>query len=112
MWGDDKYFVLKSSPNSQNGRHWSPVNPFDNVPCPDQSMAKVMCWVGMVDGLIICPIWVEGSMDQYVYQEMIEEHVLPEIRNKRGLWWMQDGATCHTSNMNLEFLRRLISNKA
>ena len=56
-------------------------------------------------------------MDQYVYQEMIEEHVLPEIRNKRGLWWMQDGATCHPSNMNLEFLRghfkgRPISNKA
>ena len=116
VWGDEKYFVLKSSPNSQNDRFWSPVNPFDNVACKEQGMAKAMCWVGMVDGEIIGPIWVEGSMDQYVYQEMLEDHVLPAISNKRGLWFMQDGATCHTSNMNLEFLRghfknRLISNK-
>ena len=63
VWGDEKYFVLKCSPNSQNDWYWSPVNPFGNVPCKDQIMAKAMCWVGMVDGLIIGPIWVEGSMD-------------------------------------------------
>ena len=55
----EKYFVLKRSPICQNDRYWSPV------------MAKAMRWLGMVDGLLIGPIWVEGSMDQYVYQEMM-----------------------------------------
>ena len=80
-------------------------------------MAKAMCLVGMLDGQIIGPIWVEGSMDQFVYKEMLEEHVLPLIKNKRGIWFMQNGATCRTSTMNLKFLKqhfrnRLISNKS
>ena len=56
-------------------------------------------------------------MNQYVYREMLEEHVIPAIRDKMDKWMMQDGATAHTSNQNMEFLRshfggRLISNKA
>ena len=117
LFGDEKYFVLKCSPQSQNDRYWSPINPLDNVPCKEQGMAKAMCWVGTLDGQIIGPIWVEGSMDQFVYKEMLEEHVLLLIKNQRGIWCMQDGATCHTSTMNLKFLKqhfrnRLISNKS
>ena len=76
LFGDEKYFVLKCSPNSQNDRYWSPINPLDNVPCKEQGMAKAMCWVGMLDGQIIGPIWVEGSMDQFVYKEMLKKTCL------------------------------------
>ena len=65
-----------------NDRYWSPINPLDDVPCKEQGMAKAMCWVGMLDGQIIGPIWVEGSMDQFVYKEMLEEHVLPLIKTR------------------------------
>ena len=37
VWGDEKYFVLKASPNSQNDRFWAPENPYMYrvVPCKD-----------------------------------------------------------------------------
>ena len=69
-------------------------------------MAKAMCLVGMLDGQIISPIWVEGSMDQFIYKEMLKKRVLPLIKNKGGIWFMQDGAICRTSTMHLMYLKQ------
>ena len=64
-----------------------------------------MCWMGLVNGQVIGPIWLKGTMDQHMYKAMLEEHVIPLISNIREKWWMQDVATYHTTNMNLEFLK-------
>ena len=95
VWGDEKYFVLKASPNSQNDRFWAPENPYRVVPCKDQSQAKAMCWMGLVNGQVIGPIWLEGTMDQHMYKAMLEEHVIPLISNIREKWWMQDANLPH-----------------
>lgn len=120
IWGDEKYFVLHQTPNSQNDKYWRPENPYDVVQCKKQGQAKAMCWVGLVNGKVLGPLWIEGSMDQHVYRELLEDHVWPAVRNvatRQGLWWMQDGATPHTTNYNLEYLLekfggRVISNKS
>ena len=59
-------------------------------------------------------------MNQYVYRSLLEEQVWPAVRGiarRNQLYFMQDGATCHTTRMNLEFLHskfqgRVISNKS
>ena len=64
--------------------------------------------------------WIEGTMNQYVYRSLLEEQVWPAVRGiarRNQLYFMQDGATCHTTRMNLEFLHskfqgRVISNKS
>ena len=33
------------------------------------------------------------------------QHVLPQIEDLSDKWWMQDGATCHTTQMVLGYLR-------
>ena len=58
-------------------------------------------------------------MNQFVYKELLEEKVGPLLKHRatrEQLYFMQDGATCHTTQLNLEFLRskfvnRVISNK-
>ena len=120
IWGDEKYFVLHQAPNRQNDKYWRPVNPYEVVQCKKQGQAKAMCWVGLYNGKVIGPLWIEGTMDQLVYRELLEDHVWPAVRGvatRQGLWYMQDGATCHTTNFNMEWLMekfqgRIISNKA
>ena len=58
-------------------------------------------------------------MNQYVYKSLLEEQVLPAVRSitaRNQLYFMQDGAKCHTTKMNIDYLHkkfqgRVISNK-
>ena len=58
-------------------------------------------------------------MNQFVYKELLEEKVWPLLKHRatrEQLYFMQDGATCHTTPLNLDFLRskfagRVISHK-
>ena len=74
---------------------------------------------GTKHGAVLRPFLIEGSINQFVYKELLEEKVLPLLKHRatrEQLNLMQDGATCHTTPINLEFLRsklvgRVISNK-
>ena len=74
---------------------------------------------GTKHGAVLGPFLIEGSINQFVYKELLEEKVLPLLKHRatrEQLNLMQDGATCHTTPINLEFLRsklvgRVISNK-
>lgn len=119
IWSDEKYFVLKQGPNKSIHRYWSPCNPHTIVECKTQNQRKVMCWTGLFDGKVIGPFWIDGTMNQFVYNCLLEEQVWPAVRHiatRNQLYFMQDGATCHTTKMNLDFLQekfqgRVISNK-
>ena len=120
IWSDEKYFVLKQGPNKSIHKVWAPVNPYINIECKNQSQQKIMVWVGLFAGEVIGPFWIESKMNNQLYHELIINKVWPAIRTKvtkHQLWFQQDGATCHTTANNLDFLRekfrgRLISNKA
>ena len=68
-----------------------------------------MCWAGPCNGAVLGPFWIEGSMNQFVYKELLEEKVWPLLKHKvtreeEELCLMQDEAKCHTP-LNLEILR-------
>ena len=107
IWSDEKYFVLKQGPNKSVDRVWAPVNPYLNVECKTQSQQKIMAWVGLFEGKVIGPFWIEGTMNKEVYHDLLKNKIWPAIRSKvtrNQLWYMQDGATCHTTANNLQFL--------
>ena len=60
--------------------------------------------------------FIEGSINQFVYKELLEEKVGPLLKHRatrKQLYFIQDG---HTTQLNLEFLRskfvdHVISNK-
>ena len=87
--------------------------------CKSQGQAKAMCWVGLLDGKAIGPFWVDGTMDRFVYADLLEEKVWPavsRIATRNSVYFMQDGASCHTTPENISYLNdkfkgRVISNK-
>ena len=68
---------------------------------------------------IVEKFFIEGSINQFVYKELLEEKVGPLLKHRatrEQLYFMQDGSTCHITQLNLKFLRskfvdRVISNK-
>ena len=47
------------------------------------------------------------SVTSQRYQEMLQQHVWPEVWNqskRQNYWFMQDGATSHTTSLNINFL--------
>ena len=125
IWSDEKWFVLHPSPNSQTDRVWAPWHPEEEVVCRFQGDSKVMAWVALVGGRALEVRWMvdeEGrnvSVNAERYLDMLKL-VWEEVRHSSSrlqFWWMQDGATCHTTNDVLNFLRlkfkgRLISRRS
>ena len=119
IWTDEKYFVLKQCPNRKNSVIWAPANPHVLVQCKSQSNQKAMCWTGLYNGKVIGPFWIQGTMDRNVYNTLLKDDIWPSIKGvttRHSLYFMQDGATCHTVAENLKFLDekfsgRVISNK-
>ena len=76
MWSDEKWFVLKQHPNSQNERCWAPCDPGVEIECREQGGQKVMCWCGVVDGKIIIHWFDQNvSVNGDTYLEMLQDVV-------------------------------------
>ena len=113
VWSDEKWFVMHPAPNSQTDRIWAPWHPEEEVVCRFQGDSKVMAWVALVDGRALEVRWMVDEEGRNVsvtgdrYLNMIQNQVWPEVRGRarrNGYWWMQDGATSHTTLAVLNFL--------
>ena len=119
-FSDEKWFVLHQSPNSQNDRTWSIENPHDYSECKEQGQPKVMCWAGFCHGVFLPLVWFTDDNDNPVsvnkerYLKMIQKKIIPSLKRKsyfNNIWWMQDGAPCHTAKIVMEFLTEKFGGK-
>ena len=94
---DEKYFQLEEAPNPKNTGTWSKTNPhiIEGVKC--QSSVKVLCFVVIIDGRILEPIWIDRdpktkkcSVDAKVYKKMLIK-ILNQFTQEEldKYWWMQ-----------------------
>ena len=119
LWSDEKWFVLNQAPNRKNDVVWGPEGTRNVVSCKKAHGAKVMAWVGIVDGQVLPVHWFQGSVDSSTYLSMLKDKVWPAIRSKatrRNYWFMQDGAAPHCTQEVLSFLaskfgERVVSRK-
>ena len=105
---DEAHFHLTGSVNKQNCRYWLPENPEIIHEKPLHS-PKVTVWAGVAEFGIIGPYFFEGTVNTERYVELIENFVVPELKRKRkysSAWFQQDGATCHTSTVTLNVLKK------
>ena len=120
LWSDEKWFVLNQSPNRKNEVIWAPENPNTVVQCKKAHGAKVMAWVGMIDGKVLPVHWFVGSVDGPAYLDMLRRIVWPAVKGlatRRNYYFQQDGASPHVTEEVMEFLRskfgdRIISRKS
>ena len=67
----------------------------------------MMCWAGLVDGKVILHWFDEGSVNQWVYLDMLENVVWSEIRSvntRRNYFFKHDCVTAHTTLMVRDWL--------
>ena len=121
---DEAHFHLNGFVNRQNFRYWAAENPKElhekPLHCP-----RVTVWCAVGKNTVIGPYFFEENgvtvtVNSDRYLTMLNEFFIPQLRRKRiplrNVWFQQDGATCHTSNATMTFLRqkfpgRLISRR-
>ena len=79
-----------------------------------------MAFAAIIDGRVIIHWFEEGTrLNQYQYLDMLQNVLWPQIEadvEQYQYWFQQDGATCHTTDLVLNWLafkfgHRVISNK-
>lgn len=121
---DEAHFHLDGFVNKQNFRYWGPENPRETHERPLHS-PRVTVWCAVGEKTVIGPYFFEENgvtvtVNSERYLAMLNDFFLPQLRRKRiplrHVWFQQDGATCHTANASMTFLRqkfngRLISRR-
>ena len=99
IFGDEKYFLLEQPHNSRNVGTWSKENPFIIANIKKQGATKVFCFVIMVNGKVLPPVWIDKdpvtkkcSMNGARYLKEVKKLVdlitLEEI-DQNKYWWQQ-----------------------
>ncbi|GFX02701.1 putative DD41D transposase [Trichonephila clavipes] len=118
---DEAHFWLNGYVNKQNCCIWSEANPQVYVETPLHP-EKLTVWCTLWVGGIIGPYFFKNDEGHNVtvngdrYRAMITNFFIPELNNHdaQELWFLQDGATCHTARATIDLLKdtfgdRLIS---
>ena len=98
---DEAEFSMDGTVNTQNTRFWSENRPEGFVFEKSIRREKLSLWAGVCgNGCVIGPFFYEGTLTGIKYGEMLEDRILPSIREaygnmRRDIWFMQDGAPAH-----------------
>ncbi|CAH1991124.1 unnamed protein product [Acanthoscelides obtectus] len=112
MFSDEAHFTLNGTVNKQNCRIWANENPREYREQPMHPQ-KVTVW---------CALWSKGIIGPYIFENaagdavtvnyerhhvMIEDYFLPQLEgmDMDDVYFQQDGATCHTTNVNIHRLQ-------
>ena len=118
IFRDEKWFQLNAHPNRQNTRYWSVSKPNLTFDVKNQHVAKVMAFVIVVEGKAVL-YWHQDengksvSVNSVQYIKSVKEVLksLPKRKLKNVYIWQQDGATVHTSNVTMQFLKGIFKDR-
>jgi len=115
IWfSDEAHFDLFGNVNKQNFRYYSESQPGQTVSKPLHS-PRVTVWCAISGTGIIGPFFFEDAganvtVNSQRYLDMLKTFFIPELRRNRvsmnSAYFQQDGATSHTTNEVLEFLKK------
>lgn len=107
LFTDESTFIKHGEPNSQNCRYWATKNLHRYHSTRTQYPQKVNVWAGIVDGHIIGPFFIEGTLTGPRYLQLLQDRIIPALNDlhlEGPLWYMHDGAPAHYSLQVREFL--------
>ena len=114
IFSDEAIFSLNSQVNTKNVIKYSQHgngHPEDHYVEFTQGPGQVMVWLGLTrNGTIFGPHFVRGKLNTQEYMRIVRYNVIQrEFRrngiNRQQMWWQQDGASAHTSNASMRYLR-------
>ena len=111
-YSDEAWFHLSGFINSQNCRIWSSDNPliFNETPLHAQ---KIGVWVAMSRARIIGPIFFNETINSQNYCDNILRPFIAEFGQfeRENAFFQQDGATAHTANNTMHFLKQCFEDR-
>lgn len=110
FFSDEAWFHLSGYVNSQNSRIWSSENPHVLHERPLHCQ-KTGVWCALSRRRIVGPLFFETTVNSVVYQDIITQFIALLEEDERYCWLQQDGATCHTSNETMRFLREFFGER-
>ena len=125
LFSDEANFQLCGKINSQNVRRYAPTKKSDPVNggrpahfIEEKSKSpKLMVFCGIkADGLFGFKIFENQTMNGERYHRHLQHRVFPFLRQTNGgtldgMYWVQDGAPCHTTDHNMRYLDRLFGDR-
>lgn len=104
-FSDEAWFHLSGYVNAQNYRIWNAEKP-NIVRETPLHPEKVGVWCAISRAQIIGPIFFDKTVNAAEYRKIVEEFLdrLPLLDRRVG-YFQQDGATAHTANVTMDFLR-------
>lgn len=111
IMSDEAHFHLNGFVNKQNCRFWGSENP---RVIKQKQLHPIKCtvWCGITAERIMGPYFFEDYDGNAVtvngerYRTMIRDFLRPQIQDRPGLWYQQDGATAHTARDTMDLLRQ------
>jgi hypothetical protein len=113
-FSDEAYFHLNGTVNKQNVRFWATEKP--NI-IHEKGMRgeKVRVWVALSSHGLIGPVFFNETVNAQRFKNMLENEFMPTLLATqvpiRTQWFMQDGATPHTADSVLVFLRGVFDDR-
>lgn len=122
IWfSDEAHFYLNAQVNKKNCRFWGTEKPkiYLEKPLHDQ---KVTVWAALSASGLIGPFFFEDDVGNVAtvnserYLGVLRKKLLPALRRRsdidmKDVWFQQDGAAPHTSNMAIVWLERTFGTK-
>ncbi|XP_052131663.1 uncharacterized protein LOC127751721 [Frankliniella occidentalis] len=117
IWSDECLVSNEGYFNAHNSHHWAPEddNPHCTIQTHVQGRFKVMVWAGILRNKVVGPYFFEGAVTAVTYTALLQHH-LPgfledfSLQVHRSCWFMQDGASPHTSILLVAAVRITIAN--
>lgn len=99
LWSDEAHFYLDGYVCSNQCVIWDSTNPHKFRERPLHPL-KVTVWCAFNSNFILPPYFIDSptTVNQYVYADIINNHLMPHIQGQNDIIFMQDGATAHTAN--------------
>lgn len=115
VFSDEATFMLNGSVNRHNCRYWHSDNPHVKLEIHTQFPKKLNVWCGILNGNVIGPFFIHGTLSSVSYLQLLQNQIIPKIKEikpnplnpqalHQDVWYQQDGAPAHFGQQVRAFL--------
>lgn len=112
---DECCFSKEGMFNSHNSHLWDDEQPHGTFSRNHQHRFSVNVWCGIIGDTLVGPYFIDGRLTGEKYAEILRDHLdnlLEDVplRDRRGMWFMHDGAPPHTARIVSQILNDKFGN--